>query len=403
MKKVLAFVLALLLAVGGFCGSAEEEDLKQTYDQEVIRVMRAMTYYAVNQYYIQTITNYIIKDSPAWLTLQIYDWGFCSGIKKNELNDVYTENYVKTGDDTIDCDFYCNNDIQWVAWNYKARYYLRYHVTIKYHTFQGKTNWFLYDFYNLPCDVEEQKAEEYNQTLDEGMHITAISGMTYRGYVLRVDDPARVKAGAIKVFSDKSGGWQVEKFYSEFQGAATINGGAFLDGDGTKGGIPEGYVVTDGVRRRKNEYRNINAFVVMGFDYDNKLHVGRYKDDELEALNLRDALAFQAALIKDGERQEIVQNHISRPYTARTGIGQDADGKVYFLIVQGRDPGSLGCSMEDMADIYEELGCVNAGTLDGGYSTALMLGPERVYTSYHYGTSRPMPTVFYVKPLTEEE
>ena len=55
MKKVLAFVLALLLAVGGFCGSAEEEDLKQTYEQEVIRVMRAMTFYAVNQYYIQTI------------------------------------------------------------------------------------------------------------------------------------------------------------------------------------------------------------------------------------------------------------------------------------------------------------------------------------------------------------
>ncbi|MBO7358404.1 MAG: phosphodiester glycosidase family protein, partial [Clostridia bacterium] len=125
--------------------------------------------------------------------------------------------------------------------------------------------------------------------------------------------------------------------------------------------------------------------------------------DELEALHLRDALAFQAARIKDGERQEIVQNHISRPYSARTGIGQDADGKVYFLIVQGRDPGSLGCSMEDMADIYEELGCVNAATLDGGYSTALMLGPERVYTSYHYGTSRPMPTVFYVKPLSEEE
>ena len=78
------------------------------------------------------------------------------------------------------------------------------------------------------------------------------------------------------------------------------------------------------------------------------------------------------------------------------------DGKVYFLIVEGRDAGSLGCSMDDMADIYTELGCVDAGTLDGGYSTALMLGDEKVYCSYHYGTSRAMPTVFYVKQLGDQ-
>ena len=401
MKKIFVFLLTLLLTLCLLSGTAEDEELRQAYEQDVVRVMRAMSYYATNEYYKQTITKYIITDSPAWNTLDRYDYGWCSKIRKNELNDVRTENYVKTADDTVECDFYCHNDIQYEAWNYKARYFLCYHVTLKYTSYKGKEGWYLYDFYNLPCKEEELRAEEYNNKIDEGMHIIAINGQTYRGYVLVVDDPARVKVGAMKTFND-SGGWKIEKYYDEFHGAAIVNGGAFLDGKGHNGGVPEGYVMTDGVLRRRNEYRNVNAYVVMGFDHDNKLHVGRFKDDELEALHLRDALAFQAALIINGERQEIIQNHISHPYSARTGIGQDADGKVYFLIVEGRDAGSLGCSMDDMADIYTELGCVDAGTLDGGYSTALMLGDEKVYCSYHYGTSRAMPTVFYVKQLGDQ-
>ncbi|MBR5258715.1 MAG: phosphodiester glycosidase family protein [Clostridia bacterium] len=401
MKKIFVFLLTLLLTLCLLSGTAEDEELRQAYEQDVVRVMRAMSYYATNEYYKQTITKYIITDSPAWNTLDRYDYGWCRNIRKNDLNEVKTENDVKTAEDTIECDFYCYNDIEYEAWNYKARYEMRYHVTLKYYSYQGKEDLFLYDFYNLPSEAEALKAEGFNSKIDEGMHLSSISGRTYRGYVLVVDDPSRVKAGAIKWFNN-SGGWKLDKFYEEFHGAATINGGAFMDGSSHKGGIPEGYVMTDGVLRRKNEYRNVNAYVVMGFDYDNKLHVGRFKDDELEALHLRDALAFQTALIINGERQEIIQNHISHPYSARTGIGQDADGKVYFLIVEGRDAGSLGCSVDDMVDIYAELGCVDAGTLDGGYSTTLLLGSEGVYTSYHYGISRAMPTVFYVKQLGDQ-
>ena len=70
---------------------------------------------------------------------------------------------------------------------------------------------------------------------------------------------------------------------------------------------------------------------------------------------------------------------------------------MYFVVIQGRQPDSFGASFDDMADIFISLGCVNAGNLDGGNSTALMVNGESVYSAYQGETSRKIPTTFIVR------
>ena len=83
----------------------------------------------------------------------------------------------------------------------------------------------------------------------------------------------------------------------------------------------------------------------------------------------------------------------------RTAVGIKADGKVIFYTVDGRQTGySKGMTFNELADRLLELGCVEAGALDGGGSTSMearlagqdtydiinspSLGQEREVTSY---------------------
>ena len=55
----------------------------------------------------------------------------------------------------------------------------------------------------------------------------------------------------------------------------------------------------------------------------------------------------------------------------RTAIGQRADGTVIFVVVDGRQGGSLGATYADLIDIMVEYGAVNACNMDGGSSSIM--------------------------------
>ena len=66
----------------------------------------------------------------------------------------------------------------------------------------------------------------------------------------------------------------------------------------------------------------------------------------------------------------------------RTAVGIKADGTVLLYTIDGRQPGlSVGATMPQVAARLVELGCVNAGIMDGGGSTtinALYIGNESI-------------------------
>ncbi|MET9734443.1 phosphodiester glycosidase family protein [Streptomyces sp. NPDC006458] len=59
----------------------------------------------------------------------------------------------------------------------------------------------------------------------------------------------------------------------------------------------------------------------------------------------------------------------------RTAAGTTVDGRIVLLTVDGRDPGrSAGLTIPETASVMRSLGAVNAVNLDGGGSTAMVVG-----------------------------
>lgn len=68
----------------------------------------------------------------------------------------------------------------------------------------------------------------------------------------------------------------------------------------------------------------------------------------------------------------VMESGLEKSVGPRTAVGQKADGTLVLYTVDGRQSGhSLGASMEQLAQRMIELGCVEAGIMDGGGSTNL--------------------------------
>lgn len=57
----------------------------------------------------------------------------------------------------------------------------------------------------------------------------------------------------------------------------------------------------------------------------------------------------------------------------RTAIGWRADGKLILITVDGRQKQSAGMTMDELAGLMLELGCIEAMNLDGGGSTTMVI------------------------------
>lgn len=57
----------------------------------------------------------------------------------------------------------------------------------------------------------------------------------------------------------------------------------------------------------------------------------------------------------------------------RSAMGQTADGKIWYVLIDGRQEMSQGTTMKETSDVMKLYGCVDAMNLDGGGSSALNL------------------------------
>ena len=75
----------------------------------------------------------------------------------------------------------------------------------------------------------------------------------------------------------------------------------------------------------------------------------------------------------------------------RTGIGFSGDsGSVYFLVVDGRQEGSVGMTLPEFADCMIEAGVWQGLNLDGGGSTVMIVGGRIVNSPSDPGGERPV-------------
>jgi hypothetical protein len=94
---------------------------------------------------------------------------------------------------------------------------------------------------------------------------------------------------------------------------------------------------------------------------------------------VRDALAAGPILVAEGriavatDPEAFFGSSIPDVHP-RTAAGYTRRGELILMVVDGRQPASRGVSLEELAGMMRQLGCVEAVNLDGGGSSALVVG-----------------------------
>ncbi|MBR0355341.1 MAG: phosphodiester glycosidase family protein [Oscillospiraceae bacterium] len=258
--------------------------------------------------------------------------------------------------------------------------------------------------------TEPEAGEEYTEpeddplvvidgtTVTDEVEVIDIRKATFKGKMLIVHDPSRVVVGTLERWG--GAGWYLSEFVERYDALAGTNAGSFEDPNGGgSGGIPDGLVMKDGAISYGSRNATYNG--VIGFDADHVMHVGRMTGQEALDLGLVTAVSFPPGptLIKDGVKQTGLGGGVN----PRTCVGQRADGAVLILVVEGRHPDSIGATYDDLADLMEEYGAVNAGNLDGGSSSAMIYEGEQITHGSNLIGSRPIATAILVLREGENE
>ena len=230
---------------------------------------------------------------------------------------------------------------------------------------------------------------------EDGLIVARLQGKRYKGFVAVIQDPLRLSVVTCPYFGDGAYGRTVNQMADECGAILAINGGGLQDDGGAgNGGTPTGNVVADGVMRWAGGGSTV------GMDYDGKLHVGEFSGNACRDMGLYWAVAYGPTLIEDGTIRSGLDNSQAEP---RTAVGQRADGSIVLVNIQGRQASALGVTCKNLAYIMSDLGCVNAGNLDGGASSDMYYRGEFLNISNSSGGPRPIPTAVMVGPVREEE
>lgn len=223
----------------------------------------------------------------------------------------------------------------------------------------------------------------------------------YDAYILEIKNPLSIKVAMTKYLGKL--GQKTSEMAEEHNAVAAINGGAFIDqsSDGTvyagTGAEPGGFVISEGrvIYPTSNVDRN-KVENVVAFTNEGKLIVGDHSLKELQALNVKEAMCFRNPnIIINGKRQ--VKDKMSEGFNPRTAVGQKADGTVIFLVIDGRKINKVGATLYDVQEIMMDRGAVNAGALDGGYSSTMYYKGEVINSPNAWNGERSVATAFYVE------
>lgn len=235
---------------------------------------------------------------------------------------------------------------------------------------------------------------ENQNTSQPAIEIVDVVGATYKGKMMIVKDPSRVVVGTSSdTFSADKGGKKLGQMIEDEGAIAGVNAGGFVDDGGVgNGGMPIGLVI----KNSKLLNGDLNTPVtVVGFDQKNMLHVGTMTGQQALDKGLRDAVSFGPALVVNGKPLEV--SGTGGGLNPRTAIGQRADGSVLILVIDGRQPHSLGATHKDLVDVMVDFDAVNACNLDGGSSSMMYYqGELQTVCSSLYGPRR-IPTAILVK------
>lgn len=215
------------------------------------------------------------------------------------------------------------------------------------------------------------------EMLEEGIYLKEVSGLTWRGYVMLIEDPLRVKLADTS--QQYSCGENVMTMTANAGAVAGINGGGFQDGANydSNGGMPAGLLIEDG----NLVYPYVideTVYNMIGINDGGGLVLRHCTAQWALDNNIVSAVSFAPFLVVNGEG--LIKNGTGGWGIApRTAIGQRETGEFLFLVIDGRQADwSIGCDLDVLQDVMLAEGAYNAAMLDGGSSTAMVYDGEYV-------------------------
>ncbi|MFB0844283.1 phosphodiester glycosidase family protein [Paenibacillus oleatilyticus] len=230
------------------------------------------------------------------------------------------------------------------------------------------------------------------RSIDELIKVEDISGKFWQGKKMYVYDPKTIRV----MTPPKSGeGERITSMVKRTGAVAGVNGGGFDDPEGLGNGFAAfGAIISGGEVIYTDQDGSIPQHIV-GFTKEGILVVGKYNIFELREMGISDAVSFHPRLIANG-KPLITSGDGGWGRGPRTAVGQKADGTVIFIVIDGRQAHSVGATLKEVQDLLLEEGCVNAGNLDGGASSELVVDGELLTKpSSRYGERR-LPNAFLV-------
>ncbi len=230
------------------------------------------------------------------------------------------------------------------------------------------------------------------RSIDELIKVEDISGKFWQGKKMYVYDPKTIRV----MTPPKSGeGEKITSMVKRTGAVAGVNGGGFDDPEGLGNGFAAfGAIISGGEVIYTDQDGSIPQHIV-GFTKEGILVVGKYNIFELREMGISDAVSFHPRLIANG-KPLITSGDGGWGRGPRTAVGQKADGTVIFIVIDGRQAHSVGATLKEVQDLLLEEGCVNAGNLDGGASSELVVDGELLTKpSSRYGERR-LPNAFLV-------
>lgn len=228
-----------------------------------------------------------------------------------------------------------------------------------------------------------------NQHLNR-ISVSKVSGLGFTGWVMIIDDPSRVSLATARFKNGK--GETVPVIAERYHAAAAINAGGFIPDGQIASGQPLGLLISQGrVLAKATPF-----FSVVGFDIKDRLIIGKYGRNEIPNLHLRDAVSFSPLLIINGHPTRVIGNG-GWGIAPRTAIGQDINGRIIFIVIDGRQAHSIGANIKDVQTLLLKYGAVNAANLDGGTSSTLYYSGRVINKPCGARGERIVPNAFIVR------
>lgn len=158
---------------------------------------------------------------------------------------------------------------------------------------------------------------------------------------------------------------------SKMKAVLAVNGDSYSNNRHQNNGI----IIRNGIVYR-NERTDMETCVL---NWDGTMDI--YGPDQIDLQQLIEKGAYQSWIFGPGlldENGKAKENFLTWSYIRqshpRTAIGYYEPGHYVLLLVDGRQKSSRGMFLEEMAKVFEDLGCRAAYNLDGGHCSFMTFG-----------------------------